>query len=113
MNSDSAAAPSALVADTTVHSTIPIALLKAELELKRAEFGDIPEEEDVGDQAHDLAVQRVKAAEASKEPIPTKILWEGGGRRVVLARAGDNDWKGRHMMEPECVPLYLSKLKTN
>jgi hypothetical protein len=103
------AAP-AFVPDT-VHSTIPIALLKAEQELTRAEFGDI-EDEDIGDQAHDLSVQKVKAAEAAdeaKEPIPTKILWEGGGRRVVLARAGDNDWKGRHMMEPECAPTpFLS-----
>ncbi|KIM81110.1 hypothetical protein PILCRDRAFT_89359 [Piloderma croceum F 1598] len=101
-------APAPAFVPDTVHSTIPIALFKAEQELARAEFGDI-EEEDIGDQAHDLSVQKVKAAEEAKEPIPTKILWEGGGRRVVLARAGDNDWKGRHMMEPECAtpPSYI------
>ncbi|KAF8627378.1 hypothetical protein AX17_006193 [Amanita inopinata Kibby_2008] len=35
------------------------------------------------------------------EPIPVKITWRGGGKSVVLARAGDNDWKGRQSMERE------------
>lgn len=31
--------------------------------------------------------------------VPTKITWRGGGKTVILARAGDDDWKGRTIME--------------
>ncbi|TFK63051.1 hypothetical protein BDN72DRAFT_340108 [Pluteus cervinus] len=30
--------------------------------------------------------------------VPVKIVWHGGGKSVVLARAGDDDWKGRQAM---------------
>lgn len=45
--------------------------------------------------------------EEKREPVLTKIVWQGGGKNVVLARAGDDDWKGRQQMEPECV-AFLS-----
>jgi hypothetical protein len=32
------------------------------------------------------------------DPVPVKIVWKGGGSNVVLARAGDDDWKGRQSM---------------
>lgn len=54
---------------------------------------------------HSEAGGAAGAGEDKKEPVLTKIVWQGGGRNVVLARAGDNDWKGRQQMEPEYV-LY-------
>ena len=35
------------------------------------------------------------------DPVPVKIVWKGGGSEVVLARAGDDEWKGRQPMERE------------
>ncbi|TEB40173.1 hypothetical protein FA13DRAFT_1724402 [Coprinellus micaceus] len=35
------------------------------------------------------------------QPVPVKIVWRGGGHNVLLARAGDDDWKGRRAMERE------------
>jgi hypothetical protein len=38
------------------------------------------------------------------EPVPVKIVWHGGAERsVVLARAGDDNWKGRQPLEREQV----------
>jgi len=31
-------------------------------------------------------------------PVLVKIVWKGGGSHVVLARAGDDEWKGRQPM---------------
>lgn len=45
----------------------------------------------------------VAELEEGLEPIPTKIYWKGGGKNVILARAGDDNWKGRQQMVPECV----------
>jgi hypothetical protein len=84
-------------------STIPIGLRRIELELEQARFENENKEHD-GDQVHDLALQKEIAARAPMDPIPTKIYWEGGGREVLLARAADDDWKGRLAMEPEFVP---------
>jgi hypothetical protein len=39
--------------------------------------------------------------------VSTKITWRGGGKTVVLARAGDDDWKGRTIMEREWVSLLF------
>lgn len=39
--------------------------------------------------------------------VPTKITWRGGGKTVVLARAGDDDWKGRTIMEREWVSFLF------
>jgi hypothetical protein len=33
--------------------------------------------------------------------VPGRITWRGGGKTVFLARAGDDDWKGRQLMERE------------
>ncbi|PIL22413.1 hypothetical protein GSI_15101 [Ganoderma sinense ZZ0214-1] len=52
-----------------VHSTIPIALMKAE------------------EDGHKL------------EPVNTKIVWRGGGKKVILIRAGHDNWQGRQPME--------------
>jgi len=54
-----------------VHSTLPLALVKAEEDL------DHP------------------------EPVSVRIIWRGGGSSVVLARAGDDNWQGRQPMEFE------------
>ena len=54
-----------------VHSTIPIALMKAE------------------EDGHRL------------EPVNTKIVWRGGGKKVILIRAGHDNWQGRQPMEFE------------
>lgn len=32
------------------------------------------------------------------KPVMVKITWNGGGKNVLLARAGDDDWKGRSQM---------------
>ncbi|THH19919.1 hypothetical protein EW146_g1329, partial [Bondarzewia mesenterica] len=40
-----------------------------------------------------------KAQEDQREHIPVKISWRGGGKSVLLARAGDANWKGRQAME--------------
>ena len=55
-----------------VHSTIPLALVKAE--------GD---------------------GLVRPEHITVTIKWRGGGKSVTLARAGDDYWKGRQVMELE------------
>lgn len=54
-----------------VHSTIPLALVKAE--------GDVPK----------------------PEHVTITIKWKGGGKSVILARAGDDYWKGRQPMDYE------------
>ena len=90
----------------TVHSTIPIALHKAEAELARAEFGD-EDDEDEPPTVHDLALQKEIAADEPLVPVPTKIYWKAGGRTVLLARAGDDNWKGRLAMELECALLFI------
>jgi len=35
----------------------------------------------------------------SADPVSLTITWKGGGTEVILARAGDDDWKGRQPME--------------
>ena len=35
--------------------------------------------------------------------VQCRITWRGGGKSVFLARAGDEDWKGRQLMERESV----------
>lgn len=78
----------------TVRSSIPVALTKAlpnDLPLAEA----IVEEE--YPQKDDL----------SADFIPVKMVWKGGGTQVVLARAGDEEWKGRQVMEKELGLLLL------
>lgn len=61
-----------------VHSTLPLALIKAE--------------EDA----------------TNPEPVSVKIVWHGGGRSVVLARAGDDNWQGRQPMDFDSTTGYWS-----
>ena len=74
--------PSSFFVPEVVHSSIPIGLLK-------------------GVTTDDGASPKVSTDDS--EPIHVKITWRGGGKSVLLARAGDNDWKGRQVMEREYV----------
>lgn len=62
-----------------VHSTIPVALQ-----------GRL-----------DHSIEDDGKRRCKKEDVPIKIYWRGGGKNVVLIRAGDDDWKGRQPMEKE------------
>ena len=62
-----------------VHSTIPIALHK-------------PLDHSIDDDGQ----RRHK-----REEVSMKIYWRGGGKNVILIRAGDDNWKGRQPMEKE------------
>ena len=78
-----------------VRSSIPVALTKAlPNELPPAEEivqREYPQKEDL------LA-----------DFVPVKVVWKGGGTQVVLARAGDEEWKGRQAMEKElCFSFFL------
>ena len=75
----------------TVRSSIPVALSKALLnELQIIQQG-YPRKED-------LLV----------DFVPVKIVWKGGGTQVLLARASDDEWKGRQPMEKELTIFLLS-----
>ncbi|TFY65526.1 hypothetical protein EVJ58_g1932 [Rhodofomes roseus] len=52
-----------------IHSTLPLALVKAEEEL------------------------------SNPEPVQTKIVYRGSGQSVILTRAGDDSWQGRQPMQ--------------
>lgn len=80
----------------TVHSTIPLALHKAEEELAAVTNNSLVE---LGQPASH------RPSDESRELVNVKITWNGNGKSVVLARAGDDNWKGRQQMEPECVYL--------
>ena len=73
-----------------VRSSIPVALTKA-LPNLTPPAADIVQQE--YPQKEDLLA----------DFVPVKIIWKGGGTRVVLARAGDAEWKGRELMEKELV----------
>lgn len=91
--------PPAFVPET-VYSTIPLALRKAEQELAK-EFGKVDD--------YDTMLQERKdsAGDELQEPILVKISWHGGGKTAVLARAADDNWKGRQPMEREYVHLRI------
>lgn len=74
----------------TVRSSIPVALSKA-LPIEIPPADEIVQQE--YPQKEDLLA----------EFVPIKIVWKGGGTEVVLARAGDDEWKGRQLMEKELV----------
>ncbi|KAF8173432.1 hypothetical protein BJ912DRAFT_82822 [Pholiota molesta] len=46
-------------------------------------------------------VKNTLVEEPILEAVPIKITWKGGGLEVILARAGDDDWKGRQPMQRE------------
>lgn len=62
-----------------VHSTIPIALHKP----------------------LDQSIEDDSKRRHKKEEVSMKIYWRGGGKSVILIRAGDDNWKGRQPMEKE------------
>ncbi|KAI0289209.1 hypothetical protein BC826DRAFT_634174 [Russula brevipes] len=64
----------------TIHSTIPPGFTQE----------DIP-------QAPTRA--RLSPIDEPPHPVDVKISWHGGGKAVLLARAGDANWKGRQVME--------------
>ena len=68
----------------TVHSTIPIALTK----LTNAADDN------------DLVKSGIPGGDP-QFPVSVKIVWRGTAKSVVLARAGDDNWKGRLPMERE------------
>lgn len=72
-----------------VRSSIPIALNKALL----------PDETPLQDQI--VPQDYPQKEDLLADCVPFKMVWTGGGSQVVLARAGDNDWKGRQLMEKE------------
>ncbi|KXN86447.1 SNF1 protein kinase subunit beta-2 [Leucoagaricus sp. SymC.cos] len=72
-----------------VNSSIPIGLL---LETDERKSEEEEEEPTVPLRVDDSTLV---------EPIAVPITWRGGGRDVVLARAGDDDWNGRLPMERE------------
>ncbi|KAG1748601.1 carbohydrate-binding module family 48 protein [Suillus lakei] len=86
--------PSGFVQET-VHSTIPLALHKAEEEMAKSANAD-PDGEN-----GQLMKRPNQSHEEAKEPVSVKITWNGGGKSVVLVRAGDGNWKGRLPMEPD------------
>ena len=78
-----------------VRSSIPVALTKA-LPNELAPAEEIVQQE--YPQKEDLLA----------DFVPVKIVWKGGGTRVVLARAGDDEWKGRQLMEKELAIFFFS-----
>lgn len=48
----------------------------------------------------------VKLEKSTAKPVNVKISWNGGGNRVFLARAGDDDWKGRKLMHRESTTSH-------
>ncbi|KAF8133677.1 carbohydrate-binding module family 48 protein [Boletus edulis] len=83
----------------TVHSTIPLALQKAEEELAAATTNSLVES---GQPASN------RSSDEPREAMNVRITWRGGGKSVVLARAGDDNWKGRQQMEPDDPPADTS-----
>jgi hypothetical protein len=48
-----------------------------------------------------LGIPKAEGEVHKPEHITVTIKWKGGGKSVVLARAGDDYWKGRQPMEYE------------
>ena len=78
-----------------VHSSIPLALRKAEGEEEESKRN-----EEKAKHAH-------RQSTDEKQPTQVCIVWRGGGKNVQLIRAGDNNWKGRQIMEYEYVLVYI------
>jgi 5'-AMP-activated protein kinase beta subunit, interaction domain/Glycogen recognition site of AMP-activated protein kinase len=72
----------------TIHSTIPIGLVRQ----------DAPQPP---------TRTRLSPIDEPPHPVDIKISWHGGGKTVYLARAGDANWKGRQLMERRCVDVNL------
>ena len=77
-----------------VRSSIPVALTKALP-------NELPPAEEIVQQEYP------QKEDLLADFVPVKIVWKGGGTQVVLARAGDEEWKGRELMEKELAILFL------
>ena len=73
-----------------VRSSIPVALTKALLPTNKSPPAVVQQE-------------YTQKEELLADFVPVKFVWKGGGTQVVLARAGDDEWKGRQPMEKELV----------
>ena len=78
----------------TVHSKIPLGLA----------LEDIPQPP---------TRSRLSPIDEPPHPVDVKISWHGGGKTVLLARAGDANWKGRQVMERRCVLHRLFNFATS
>lgn len=83
----------------TVQTTLPLALPKAEEEISDINANFLDEN---GQLIHN---RPARPSDDIKEPVHIKITWRGGGKSVILVRAGDDNWKGRQHMEPEYVSI--------
>ena len=83
-----------------VRSSIPVALAKALP-------NELPPAEEIVQQEYP------QKEDLLADFVPVKIVWKGGGTQVVLARAGDDEWKGRQVMEKELAVLFLSFTRSN
>lgn len=93
-----------MFAPEDVHSSIPLALRKAE------PSGESEAEREEGALPH--GAKRDSAE--GKQPAQVCVVWRGGGKSVILVRAGDNNWKGRQPMEFECVEFsWFIKVSTS
>ena len=84
------ASPSERHIQEVVHSSIPIPLGKN----REGAAEDVAPDQNQSHIEDPLA-----------DPVAVKIVWNGGGRNVLLARAGDDEWKGRQPMTQECVAV--------
>ncbi|THU98595.1 hypothetical protein K435DRAFT_526411 [Dendrothele bispora CBS 962.96] len=87
---------------SVIRTSLPLVLPKA-LETAVPEVPTVAEEpSENGGVAEDPSsvkpLQDVVGRDSTEE-IMVKISWHGGGNVVYLARAGDDDWKGRRKME--------------
>lgn len=78
-----------------IHSSIPLALRKAEL--------SGGEGEQVEPLAESVSHNAKRDSTEGVQPAQVCVVWRGGGKSVFLIRAGDSNWKGRQPMEFECV----------
>jgi hypothetical protein len=72
----------------TISSTIPLGMAQA----------DVPQP---------TTRARLSPIDEPPQSVDVKISWHGGGKSVVLARAGDANWKGRQVMVRRCALHHL------
>lgn len=95
--------PSPSFTRETINSTIPIGLL-TNADVNVLGDGEEGQETPILPQGLDIDDSTLI------EPTPFQITWQGGGKVVVLARAGDEDWNGRQPMD-QCVYLLIPRNK--
>lgn len=55
----------------------------------------------------------IKFHKSDEKPVAVTISWKFGGKRVVLARAGDDEWNGRRTLKQECVLHLLARQRSH